>query len=99
VARIAATNWVGADARVLASPVVFPLVAERETALVLDLDGSAISGSARLDGIDVLVFDSDTSGWSRSRIRVFEDDLIDRGFRLRFDSEGVRVWWRRPGSG
>jgi len=99
VARIAATNWVGADATVLASPVVFPLVAERETALVLDLDGSAISGSARLDGIDVLVFDSDTSGWSRSRIRVFEDDLIDRGFRLRFDSEGVRVWWRRPGSG
>jgi hypothetical protein len=49
--------------------------------------------------VDVLVFDGNDLNWFRSEIRDFEDGMVELGFGRRYESEGIQVWIRRPGSG
>ncbi|MBC8195480.1 MAG: DUF2079 domain-containing protein [Acidimicrobiia bacterium] len=97
-ARVSATTWVGDEASVLASPVVFPLLADRESVYVLDGATLQRVDPEIPDTIDVVVFDRETSGLSTSGNRAFEHKLVLLDFRSRFEAEGVSVWVRRPGS-
>jgi len=83
---------------VLASPVVFPLLADRESVYVLDGTTLQRVDPEIPDTIDVVVFDRETSGLSTSGNRAFEHKLVLLDFRSRFEAEGVSVWVRRPGS-
>ena len=98
LARVAATGWVGDDARVLMAPTVYPLLAERETANVLRLDKPMIPDVTLLSDVDVLIFDENELDWFRSAVRDFEDGMVALGFTRRYESEGIQVWIRRPGS-
>ena len=48
--------------------------------------------------VDVVVVDVESAGWNASEARMFESRLILMDFRKRLDSDGVRLWVRRPGS-
>jgi hypothetical protein len=98
-ARVSATTWVGDDASVMASPVVFPLLAERESVHVLEIETLDRLDPGIPSSIDVVVFDRETSGLTNSGNRGFESKLVLLDFRRRFEDEGVRVWVRRPGAG
>jgi uncharacterized membrane protein len=98
-ARVSATTWVGDDASVMASPVVYPLLAERESVHVLDTETLNRVDPGIPSSIDVVVFDRESSGLSNSGNRRFEDKLVLLNFRSRFEDEGVSVWVRRPGAG
>jgi hypothetical protein len=50
------------------------------------------------DRFDVVVVDVESMGWTASEARMFESRLILMDFRKRLDSDGVRLWVRRPGS-
>ncbi len=97
-ARVAASTWVGDEASVMASPVLYPLLAERVSAFVMDPGEVGWEDPEIPAGIDVLVFDEATSGWDRRAVRAFENGLVGDDFRKRFEAEGVGVWVRRPGS-
>jgi len=99
LARVASTGWVGDQARVLAAPALYPLLAERETAYVLHLGEPTTPDATMVAGVDVLVFDGNDLNWARSQIRDFEDGMVELGFGRRYESEGIQVWIRRPGSG
>ena len=98
-ARVAATTWVGDDASVMASPVVFPLLAGRESVYLLDAETLHRVAPEIPSSVDVVVFDRETSELSNSGNRGFEDKLVVLNFRRRFEDEGVSVWVRRPGVG
>ncbi|MCH2622730.1 MAG: DUF2079 domain-containing protein, partial [Acidimicrobiales bacterium] len=89
----------GDQARVLAAPALYPLLAERETAYVLHLGEPTTPDATMVAGVDVLVFDGNDLNWARSQIRDFEDGMVELGFGRRYESEGIQVWIRRPGSG
>ena len=57
--------------RVLATPTVFPLVAERTTALVLKDDTPFLPDLELVAGIDVVIFDETAANWARSSVRGF----------------------------
>ena len=97
-ARVSATTWVGDEASVMASPVVFPLLAGREAVYLLQAETLRKVNPKIPASIDVIVFDRDSSGLSNSGNRDFEDKLVVLDFRRRFEDEGVSVWVRRPGA-
>ena len=99
MARVASTGWVGDQARVLAAPAVYPLLAERETAHLLHLGVPTTPDATMVADVDVLVFAGNDLNWFRSEIRDFEDGMVELGFGRRYESEGIQVWIRRPGSG
>ncbi len=98
VARVSTSVLIGDDARVMASPEVYPLVAERLEAHVLRPDRGFLPGLDWADRIDVVVVDVDSLGWTAPEVRQFESRLIAMDYRKRFDREGVRLWVRRPGA-
>ena len=99
VARVASTGWVGNEASVVASPAIFPLLAERETAYVLRLGEPTIPDAAMVSGVDVVVFDENELSWFQSEIGDFENGMTLLDFRRRYASEGIQVWVRRPDPG
>jgi len=98
VARVSASVLIGDDARVLVSPEVYPLVADRDEARVLRPTQDFLPGLDWPDRFDVVVVDVESTGWAPSEARMFESRLILMDFRKRLDSDGVRLWVRRPGS-
>ncbi|MEC9395265.1 MAG: DUF2079 domain-containing protein [Actinomycetota bacterium] len=98
VARVSASILVGDDARVLVSPEVYPLVADRHDAHVMRTGPADLPGLDWADRIDAVVLDVDSMGWTAPEARMFESRLINMDYRKRFELEGVRLWVRRPNS-
>ena len=98
VARVSTSVLVGDDARVMVSPEVYPLVADRHDAHVLWPNHGFLPGLDWADRIDAVVVDVESLGWIAPEVRQFESRLIAMDYRKRFDSEGVRLWVRRPRS-
>jgi hypothetical protein len=82
--------------RVLATPTVFPLVAERTTALVLKDDTPFLPDLELVAGIDVVIFDETSANWARSSVRGFGGVLGMLDFEERFAEEGVHLWVLAP---
>ena len=97
VARVSASVLIGDDARVIVPPEVYPLVADRDEARVLRPTQGFLPGLDWPDRFDVVVVDVESMGWTASEARMFESRLILMDFRKRLDSDGVRLWVRRPG--
>ena len=98
VARVSASVLIGDDARVIVPPEVYPLVADRDEVRVLRPTQGFLPGLDWPDRFDVVVVDVESMGWTASEARMFESRLILMDFRKRLDSDGVRLWVRRPGS-
>ena len=98
VARVSASILVGDDARVMVSPEVYPLVADRHDAHVMRLDRGSLPGLDWANRIDAVVLDVDSLGWTAPEARMFESRLINMQYRKRFDLDGVRLWTLRPGA-
>ena len=82
----------------MVSPEVYPLVADRDEAHVLRPTQGFLPGPDWPDRFDVVVVDVESLGWTAAEARMFESRLILMDFRKRLDSDGVRLWVRRPGS-
>ncbi len=98
VARVSASILVGDDARVLVSPEVYPLVADRHDAHVMRPGPAKLPGLDWAERIDAVVLDVESLGWTAPEARMFESRLINMDYRKRFELEGVRLWIRHPGS-
>ncbi|HJO20394.1 MAG TPA: DUF2079 domain-containing protein, partial [Acidimicrobiales bacterium] len=95
-ARLTAAGMVERWDRVLATPVVFPLVAERTTAMVLEDDTPFLPDIELVEDIDVVIFDEVSADWPRSSIRGFGGVLVMLDFEERFAEEGVHLWVLAP---
>jgi uncharacterized membrane protein len=95
-ARLTAVGMVERWDRVLATPTVFPLVAERTTALVLKDDTPFLPDLELVAGIDVVIFDETAANWARSSVRGFGGVLGMLDFEERFAEEGVHLWVLAP---
>ncbi len=95
-ARLTAVDEVQRWDRVLAAPAVFPLVAERTEAYVLDVTEPILPDPEMVDGIDVVIFDEASAGWPRSSVRGFGGVLVMLDFEERYAEEGVYVWVLAP---
>jgi len=95
-ARVLATGFVDDYDRVLAHPAVFNLMAERETIRLLDDGTPFLPDPATVEGIDVVVFDGESSGWPHADVRAFGGAMAVLDFRERFERDGVRVYVRQP---
>jgi len=98
VARVSASILVGDDARVMVSPEVYPLVADRHDAHVMRPEDLRLPDLAWADRIDAVVLDVAALGWTAPEARMFESRLINMQYRKRFELEDVRLWVRRPGA-
>lgn len=98
VARVSTSVLLGDDARVLVSPEVYLLVADRHDAHILWPDQNYMLDSEWVERIDAVVVDVDSLGWIATEVRMFESRLIAQDYRKRFDRNGVRLWVRRPGA-
>ncbi len=96
VARVSTSVLVGDAARIMVSPEVYPLVADRHDAYVLRPNRGFLPGLDWAERIDAVVVDVESLGWIAPEVRQFESRLIAMDYRKRFDSEGVRLWVRRP---
>ncbi len=95
-ARLTAAGMVDRWDRVLATPTVFPLIAERATALVLDDSTPFLPDPEFVADIDVIIFDESAAGWPRSSIRGFGGVLGMLYYEERFAEEGVHLWVLEP---
>ncbi len=98
VARVSTSVLIGDDARVMVSPEVYPLVADRHDAHILLPEQGFLPTLDWAGRIDAVVVDVESLGWIVTEVRMFESRLIAMEYRKRFDRDGVRLWVRRPGA-
>ncbi len=96
IARLDASEMIERWDRVLATPVMFPLVAERVTAYVLEDETPIVPDIELVGQVDAVLFDEQSSDWIISEIRAFGTALESLDFEERYSKEGVRLWVVQP---
>jgi hypothetical protein len=98
IARITSAFWLGDDASVMAPANLYPEIANRKNAFVLENTDYVSPDPEQLKNIDAVIFDTNITNWLADEYIAYSEKMSELGFVKRFESKGVQTWIRKPGS-
>ena len=99
IARVTSVFWLGQDASVAVPANLYPEIAERKNAFVLEVDIPFIPNREQLRSFDAVIFDENIADWSNAELVSFEEKMKELEFDRRYESKGIQTWIRKPGTG
>ena len=98
IARVTSVFWLGQDASVTVPANLYPEIADRKSAFVLEIDIPFIPNREQFKHLDAVIFDDNIADWSNVDLAKFEGKMKELGFNKRYNSKGIQTWIRKPGS-
>ena len=99
VARVTSVFWLGDEASVITPANLYPEIANRKNAFVLETVDPFTPERKKLKNADAIIIDASTGSWKSADIETFAEKMTELGFTLRYESKGIQTWIRKPGSG